>query len=140
MDTISVSVIICSYNPKQEYLNRTLSAINHQSLNKSCWKLLLVDNNSEKPLSETYNLGWHTNSKHVIEKKQGLTAARLKGIRESRGELLIFVDDDNILSEDYLEIACNIADNYPDVGAFGGILKPEFEVEPDPSYLNILVN
>ena len=135
MAKLSVSVIICSYNPKKKYLDRTLSALNHQGLNKSQWELLLVDNNSDTALSETYNLSWHPNAKHVVEKKQGVTAARLRGISEAKGELLIFVDDDNILSEDYLEIACSIADNNPDIGAFGGSIKPEFKVDPEPKLL-----
>lgn len=130
-----VSVIICSYNPKRKYLERALSALNRQTLNKNQWELLLIDNNSEKALSEIYNVSWHPNARHVVEKKQGLTAARLKGIGEAKGDLLIFVDDDNILSEDYLKNACAIADNYPDIGAFGGNIKPEFEVKPDPKLL-----
>ena len=135
MDTIRLSVIICSYNPEKEYLNRTLTALKHQTLDKNQWELLLVDNNSEKLLSESFDLGWHPNARHLIERKQGLTAARLNGIREAGGEMLIFVDDDNILSEDYLETACTIADNDPVIGAFGGSIMPEFEIEPDPKLL-----
>ncbi len=135
MSEFSVSVIICSYNPEKECLNRTLAALNHQSLNKSRWELLLIDNNSDQPLSENYDLSWHPNSKHEIESKQGLTAARLKGISKAKGDLLVFVDDDNVLSKNYLEIARSIAENYSDIGAFGGSIEPEFEVDPDPKLL-----
>jgi glycosyltransferase involved in cell wall biosynthesis len=131
MNNFSLSIIICSYNPKKEYLNRALLALAHQTLNKNQWELLLIDNNSDEALSETYDLSWHPNSKHVIEKKQGLIAARLKGIRESKGKLLIFVDDDNILSKNYLELTFSLGDKHPDIGCFGGSIKPEYEVEPD---------
>ncbi len=106
-----------------------------QSLDKSKWELLLVDNNSDVPLSGLIDLGWHPGAAHLFEGNQGLTAARLKGISVAKGKLLIFVDDDNILRNDYLKTACTIADSYPDVGAFGGSILPEFEVEPDPDLL-----
>ena len=44
-----------------------------------------------------------------FSERLGLTPARLRGIRESRGELLVFVDDDNVLERDYLEVALALA-------------------------------
>jgi glycosyltransferase involved in cell wall biosynthesis len=61
----------------------------------------------------------------------GLTAARLRGVKESSGELLIFVDDDNELAPDFLEQAVAIAERSGNLGVFGaGILEPEFEIQP----------
>lgn len=69
----------------------------------------------------------------VREDELGLTPARLRGIQESKGELLIFVDDDNVLAETYLAHANTIAANYPFIGAFGGSITAEFE-EPPPRW------
>jgi hypothetical protein len=55
------------------------------------------------------------------------TAARLQGIRESFGALLIFVDDGNILASDFLEQAEAVATWYP---FWTGSLEPEFEGQP----------
>jgi glycosyltransferase involved in cell wall biosynthesis len=72
----------------------------------------------------------------------GLTPARLHGIQESSGELLVFVDDDNLLAPDFLERATAISAQFPVLGVFGpGILEPNFEVQPPPElrpYLNLL--
>ena len=56
--------------------------------------------------------------------------ARLEaGIKESGGSLLVFVDDDNVLAPNFLELAWTIWGQYPYLGAFGsGALEPEFEV------------
>ena len=58
-------------------------------------------------------------------------ATRLRGIQESSGDLLVFVDDDNLLAPDFLARVTAISARYPGLGAFGaGILEPEFEVQP----------
>lgn len=63
----------------------------------------------------------------------GLTAARLRGIKESKGDLLILVDDDNVLSPNDLELAISTQHKFPYLGAYGaGLLKPEFESQPPP--------
>jgi hypothetical protein len=59
-----------------------------------------------------------------------LTPARLKGIQESRAEILVFIDDDNILNPDYLCHVVTIGQEFPFLGVWGGIIEPEFEVTP----------
>jgi glycosyltransferase involved in cell wall biosynthesis len=103
---------------------------------------LLVDNASRRPLAETVDISWHSRGRHIREDELGLTAARLRGIRESSGELLVFVDDDNVLAPDFLVQCTAISAQYPHVGVFGaGLLEPEFEVRPPAKlrpHLNLL--
>jgi glycosyltransferase involved in cell wall biosynthesis len=128
---MQVSVIVCSHNPRPEFLRRTLSALREQDLSKGQWELLLVDNASKDPLSRDWDLSWHANARHIAEGCIGLTYARLRGIAESSGDLLVFVDDDNVLAADYLSRACSIASENPHTPVFGaGVLAPEFEVVP----------
>jgi glycosyltransferase involved in cell wall biosynthesis len=130
---ISLSVIICTHNPRQYSLERVMSALQAQTLPRERWELLLVDNHSEKNLSEAWDMTWQTNARHVREDQLGLTPARLRGIREAKGELLLFIDDDNILGPEFLERAVGIAARCPHLGAFGaGRLEPEFETPPPP--------
>ena len=126
-----ISVIICSRNPRVDYLGRVLDCLKAQTVSKEEWELLLVDNCSERRLADVWDLSWHPQHAHIRENDLGLTAARLRGIREARGELLLFVDDDNLLAPDYLDRAAALARTYPDLGVFGaGVLEPEFEVPP----------
>src|ERR1019366_3578427 len=69
----------------------------------------------------------------VREETLGLTPARLHGIRESKSDLLIFVDDDNVLDADFLETALRIAEERPFLGSWSGQCRPGFE-EPPPEW------
>jgi glycosyltransferase involved in cell wall biosynthesis len=134
-----VSVIICTHNPRSDYLRRALNALQAQKVPKANWELLIVDNAGKETLATTWDLSWHPLARHTREHELGLTHARLRGIRESSGELLVFVDDDNVLAPDFLEHAINILAHYPYLGAFGpGLLEPEFEVPPPAELLPFL--
>jgi len=128
-----ISVIVCAHNPRADYLERTLGGLQKQSLPREQWELLVVDNASSSSLADRCDLSWHGQARHLRENALGLMAARFHGIAESRGRLLVFVDDDNVLAPDFLEQAWVICRRYPHVGVFGsGNLHPELEVEPPP--------
>jgi glycosyltransferase involved in cell wall biosynthesis len=137
-----ISVIICTHNPRSDYLARTLGALRMQTLSKKQWELLLIDNASKEQLTDTVDLSWHPHARHIREDELGLTPARVRGIRESRGELLIFVDDDNVLEPSFIETASSIHHKFGQLGAFGaGKIIPEFETRPDSElkpYLKML--
>lgn len=136
---VELSVVICTLNPRPAYLRRVLDALAAQTLPKENWELLLVDNASDKPLSHDWDLSWHPRARHVREVELGLTPARLRGIRESAGEILVFVDDDNLLAPDYLQRASALLAEHPFLGVIGaGILEPEFAVTPAPELLRHL--
>lgn len=128
---MKLSVAICSHNPKANYLNRVIQALSSQSLDQSHWELVLIDNASPECLS-TKLVSWHENGRVIRENQLGLTHARLRAIRESSGNILVFVDDDNLLNPDYLEVALEISDQHPHIGAWSGQCHAEFETTPAP--------
>jgi glycosyltransferase involved in cell wall biosynthesis len=75
-----ISVIVCSHNPRIDYLTRVLVALRDQTLSPERWELLLIDNASREPLSNGFDLAWHVRGRHVREEELGLTRARLRGI------------------------------------------------------------
>ncbi|WP_416672261.1 glycosyltransferase [Egbenema bharatensis] len=136
-----LSVIICSHNPRVHYYERVLKALEFQTLTDERWELLLVDNASDKVLASEIDLNWHPYARHIREEQLGLTHARLRGIKEAQSDILVFVDDDNVLDPDYLEIVFKIAKNWPIIGAWGGQLRPKFEIPPPAwteEYLDML--
>lgn len=92
--------------------------------------MILIDNGDKHEWNTAVPLAWHPFARIVHEPTAGLTHARLRGISESRNPLIVFVDDDNLLKEDYLETALQIAESHPYIGAWSGQALPEFEVEP----------
>lgn len=129
---MKISIIICTHSPRPDYLRRTLDALKVQTLSREQWELLLIDNASKEPLALAWDLSWHPHARHIREDELGLTPARVRGIRESKGELLIFVDDDNVLALSFLETALSIHHKFGQLGAFGaGQIIAEFERQPD---------
>ena len=125
----TVSVILCTHNPRADYLSRVLASLRGRTLPAEQWELLLIDNASEQPLAEIRDISWHPRGRHISE--LGLTLARLRGIQESDGGLLVFVDDDNLVAPDFLDQAIAISARFPILGVFGaGVLEAEFEVQP----------
>ena len=129
---MNLSVVICTHNPREDYLRRVLDALKSQTLPKEQWELLVVDNASKPPLSGTLDLSWHAQSRVVSEPELGILPGRVRGLKESRAPLILFVDDDNVLAPDYLEQALAIGKTHPFLGVWGGSIRPEFETPPPP--------
>jgi glycosyltransferase involved in cell wall biosynthesis len=125
-----VSVIICSHNPRPDYLERVVGGLREQSLPYDQWELLLIDNASSQPLADACDLSWHPHGRHVREENLGLAIARQRGIKEALAELFVYVDDDNVVRPNYLVEAIKIAQSWPQLGVWGGSISPEFEVAP----------
>ena len=127
-----MAVVICSHNPRRGYLDRVLAALRLQTLSKCEWELILIDNASREPL-HSFDLSWHPYHAHIREEVLGLTSARVRGIQETRADIIVFVDDDNVLDPEYLERVMAIAARHPRLGVFGaGVIEPEFEIPPSP--------
>jgi len=130
-----LSVIICTYNPKQFVFQQCLDAISAAAVQQAPFEIIIVDNNSQPSLLEqeyiSRFLKQQANARVVIAQKQGLTPARLKGIEEAKGDLLLYIDDDNIIREDFFLKGIDIADRNQHIGAWSGQVKLVFEKEPE---------
>jgi glycosyltransferase involved in cell wall biosynthesis len=130
---MKASVVICTRNPKPAIFDRALAALAAQTIPAEDWELVIVDNGSAPPISLTRR-PMPSAARVVVEPQPGLTFARLCGIRESCGEVIVFVDDDNLLDPDFLATAVSLAETFPQIGVFGGRISGEFEVSP-PEWL-----
>ena len=59
--------------------------------------------------------------------RRSLNTARNTGLREARGELIAFVDDDVYAPPGWLDALVEGARRHPDAEAFGGPIRPRFE-------------
>lgn len=130
INSIVISVIICTNNPNQDYLSRVISALQQQTFSFQRWELILVNNRSDHPFYESIDLKWHPNSFIISENQLGLSHARLKGVSAAKGDLIIFVDDDNILEYTYLSRAYDFYNDNKQVGCFSGKSHPSFDINP----------
>lgn len=140
-DKRDLSVVICARNPLSDYLCLVLNALRSQTFPLEQWELLLVDNASNSPLSSLFDLSWHPYGRHVCEPQLGVAEARRRGMLEATSDVIIFVDDDNVLDNDYLSVANAIKDQWPMLGTWGsGIIALEFEQPPSESITRYLPN
>ena len=134
-----VSVIICTYNGRQR-LEPTIFHI--LKLEAVCaWELIIIDNASSDSTSEycselLASSGGQLCWRIIYEEKPGLIHARLRGLRESKYGIVLYCDDDNSLSADYLQIGFEIFKDNPNVGALGGFGIPVFEVNKKPTWFD----
>ena len=132
-----ISVILCCYN-SAERLPETLKYLAYQKTNKELeWEIILVNNNSSDNTTDVAKKEWNkykVNSefKIVHQPLPGLSYARKKGIENSKYDYLLFCDDDNWLSENYIQTACDVMQSDKHIGALGGWCDAVFETkEPD---------
>jgi glycosyltransferase involved in cell wall biosynthesis len=139
---IRLSVLLCTHNPHPGRLARCLEGLRAQTLAREAWELVVIDNASVPPLTEAMFRAAEAGDLRVIQEAElGLTPARLAGIAAAQGDVLVFVDDDNVLAPNYLANALAFFDAELRIGAAGGILEGEFEVPPPQwmaPHLNLL--
>jgi glycosyltransferase involved in cell wall biosynthesis len=130
-----VSVIICCHNSASR-LPETLKHLAKQRLSPSTsWEVILVNNASTDDTAAVASAGWLAEGtpapmRIVDEPTPGLSYARERGIATSQYDILVCLDDDNWLADDYLCLASEIMARTPDIGALGGRIDPAFEKEP----------
>lgn len=135
---LSIDLIICTYN-NAALLDRALAAIAEQQAPPEVeWKVLVVNNNCTDEtvavVDRHIKSGKIPDLSMVLEPKQGLTPARLCGVKNTTADWFAFVDDDCLLEEDWIAQAAKFALAHPDCGAFGGRVTLDWEAPP-PAYV-----
>src|SRR5882672_6498139 len=137
-----ISVILCCYNSAGR-LAETLKHLARQSVPKAIpWEVILVNNASTDDTAAVAVRVWQesggpTALRILNEKKPGKSFALNTGFTAARHGLLVTVDDDNWLEEDYLRIAHEIMSIHPEIGALGGSVTAHFEEPPPPWFKEV---
>jgi glycosyltransferase involved in cell wall biosynthesis len=134
------SIIICTYNPNRYLLGRLLNAIYNFHESSPDFEVIIVDNNSSPSLEHSDEVASFINNKLnaylIFENKPGLTAARIAGIKASKSDWIIFLDDDNEPHNSYLLACEDLIKKYPEVGAWGpGILLVKYFDQEETIFL-----
>ena len=102
---LKISVIIPTYN-RANYLDKLLEKLSNQSISKSNYEIIVVDNNSIDNTKGIVNKYINFNKisiKYVFESHQGLHFSRHTGAKVSNSEILAYIDDDAICNKDWLK-------------------------------------
>jgi glucosyl-dolichyl phosphate glucuronosyltransferase len=133
-----ISVCICTYN-RSAYLLKGLAGLAKMIIPKGIrWELLVVDNNSSDDTEKIINeFRMKLPIIYVFEKNQGLSHARNRAIKECKGEVLFYLDDDAVVHPDWLTSMFRAILNFPEAGYFGGRSLPKWD-KGRPSWLRDL--
>ena len=103
---MNTTVILCTYNRGQS-LAKALESLARSEMPSSVqWDVLVVDNNSKddtREVVEGFCERFPGLFRYVFEPRQGKSYALNTGIREARGDVLAFTDDDVFVEPTWLQ-------------------------------------
>ena len=133
-----ISIIICTYN-REKYIRPLLESIAKNDYPTTDYEIVLVDNNCTDNTRGVYEQFATANPmvtlRYVVEPEQGLSAARNRGIKEAKGDIIIYVDDDALVDTDYIRQYAEHFATYPETMAAGGPIEPLYETK-EPSWMS----
>lgn len=106
-----VSIIIPVYN-MEKYLNSCIVSILKQTY--SNFELILIDDGSTDK-SKVLCTEWEKKEKRIrffSHNNHGVSYTRNRGLRECHGEYVIFIDADDIVYDQYIEVLINAYNKY----------------------------
>ena len=114
-----ISVIICFYN-EEVFLEEAIESVVNQTYQN--WEILLVDDGSKDrstAIAKKFTLQ-HPDKifyqDHPLHENMGLSASRNLGISESNGELVCFLDADDVWMAEKLQVQMQIMAKNPKAG------------------------
>lgn len=125
-----ITIAICTYN-RAGYLKDTLDDLSGQSISSEKFEILVVNNNSKDGTETVCEIFEKThpdhNFRYVKELKQGLSYARNRAAREAETPVLLYIDDDVKLPENFVETALEYIQRRTSTMCAGGRIHVEFE-------------
>ena len=133
-----ITIIICTYN-REKYIGPLLESIAKNNYPKGDYEILLVDNNCTDNTRSVCDVFARDHAdisfRYVVEPEQGLSAARNKGIKEAKGDIIIYVDDDALIDSNYISSFAEHFANNPTTMAAGGPIEPLYETA-EPNWMS----
>ncbi|NOX90119.1 MAG: glycosyltransferase family 2 protein [Calditrichaeota bacterium] len=134
---MKISVIIITYNRVND-LVALLENLKSQTVQN--FETIVVDNNSSDKTAEIIPRDFPQVRFIKNDRNAGVPGGRNIGIREAKGEFLVFVDNDAELAEDALEKVVKTFETYPKAGILtfkilnfftGGIDETSWIIDPE---------
>jgi glycosyltransferase involved in cell wall biosynthesis len=101
-----ISIIVPTFEPG-EYLNMCLQSIHNQTLESYNYEVIVVLNGCKDPYYkniEAFFLQKNYYNYHLLySERRGVSLARNMGLKAAKGNNIVFVDDDDLISPEFLE-------------------------------------
>jgi glycosyltransferase involved in cell wall biosynthesis len=139
---VDFTVAICTYNGAKR-LPDVFEALQQQTgTEQIAWEIIVVDNNSTddtKEVIQTYQRQWSADQPfcYRFELNQGAAFARIQAVKAARGQLVGFLDDDNIPAPNWIAAAYAFGLAHPQAGAYGSQIHGDYEIEPTEDFKKV---
>jgi glycosyltransferase involved in cell wall biosynthesis len=110
-----ISVIVPLYN-KEHHIEKSINSIINQTY--SNFEVIIIDDGSSDNSLNIIRTIVDARIKIITQPNAGVSAARNRGINESKGEYITFLDADDLWEKDYLETQIKLTINYPSCDIF----------------------
>ena len=134
---VDISVIIATLN-RSDHLQKILESIEKLKVSDDLtYEILLIDNASSdktKELIDAYARKKPQIYKYFFEARKGKSNALNLGLRNARGEIIMFADDDVIVDPNWLSALWNTFESKPDAIAIQGKILLQKEIERLPPW------
>jgi glycosyltransferase involved in cell wall biosynthesis len=138
----NISVIICAYNRSQSVAELLDCLLVQES--DSPFEVMVVDNNSKdntREVVESYIPRFGSRLRYFFEPRQGKSFALNSGIRESRGEILAFLDDDCLVKPDYVNQINKVFEEHgTNMDFYGGKIDAHWVGGSCPPWLSEIIS
>lgn len=130
-----ISIVICTYNGAK-LLPKTIEHLAKQQVRPEIpWEIIIVDNASTDNTAQVAQgelRKWQLPVPYSVlhQPKPGLTFARELAYAHAEFEYILLCDDDNWLNSDYVNLAFDLMEQHPNIGALGGYGDLVYEEEP----------
>jgi glycosyltransferase involved in cell wall biosynthesis len=138
-----ISVIISTYN-RQAYIVTCLQKLANQTLDKSLYEVVVVDNHCTDNTAALVTAFLQNNPqlpfRYVFEGQKGVSFGRDRGIHEAVGEILVYLDDDAEAEPDLLANYLRFFNDHKDSAGAGGRILPKYSEKPKPKWMSEWLN
>ena len=114
-ETPTVSVVIPLYN-KAPHISRAIDSVLAQTVQD--FEIVVVDDGSTDNGADIVSSFTDPRIRLIRQENQGVSAARNRGIVETRSDLIAFLDADDEWGNDHLEVLLRLRRNFPEAGAY----------------------
>jgi glycosyltransferase involved in cell wall biosynthesis len=127
---MKISIVISAYNV-EKYIKKTLSSLNDQT--EKQFELIIVNDGST---DETYQViqailhsGFESEYKIITKDNGGVSSARNRGLLESTGDYVLFLDGDDYIAKNLVEsVYASLKNQSTDVICWGYDIVNEYDM------------
>jgi glycosyltransferase involved in cell wall biosynthesis len=137
--TLDVSVLICTYN-RAALLGEMLDSLAAmRDSGTYSWEVIVVDNNSTdatRAAIESRQAAFPVPLRYIFESRQGKSIALNTGIEASTAQIILFTDDDQRVTDNWIDESCAPLFRDPALGYTGGPVRPIWDAAR-PAWLSL---